>query len=348
MHILLLGGSNAGVRDGWAAQLAGLRAEDVVENRFLGAVGSLYGLMALMKREREGAPLPDRVILEYCLNDILLAEARVLPRALVTDTLAAIVDFCARKRLPLIFLCLEPRPDAGGARRPAIRRIERLYAAAARRAGLPCLRLRDILGETLTPAHYQDENHLTTATALRVADGLQAAIGANIAPPAPARGRARFTYVDARQAIAAGPCALCEKSSRVFEGPFLEMARGSSSLWPGDGRLAGLLLQSGDMSGAYRIRAGARDFRKNPRSQMQEIVRNLVLLHYSTRRPLVSGSLEIDMPEDEAALMRLPEDTGLLAAPAAAPFTEQTLDIHGVMLWRKRGPIERLLDFFGR
>jgi hypothetical protein len=47
-------------------------------NGFLGAVRSLYGLMRLQKREQERAPLPDIVLFEYTLNDILLVSRKAI------------------------------------------------------------------------------------------------------------------------------------------------------------------------------------------------------------------------------------------------------------------------------
>lgn len=349
MNILLLGGSNAGMRDGWAAQFAAKAASHGVENRFLGAVGSLYGLMALLKRKREGAPLPDLVIFEYCLNDILLVDAGVLDAPLIVDALDAVVDFCARERMALLFLNLKPRPV--GKPRKAVSRVEPLYRNAARRGGFPCLWLDEMIPGELTPAHFQDENHLTVEASARVADAILAAVDAGAGAVVPQRApetAPRFDYVEANQATTHGPCRLQELSSRVFDGPFLEIARGGWSYWRGEGRLVGLMLQSNDRSGVYSIRAGAQMYRKNPRSQMQDVVKNLMLLHYATRAIHADGEVEIAMPGDEAALMALPEDATLLPAPAAAPFAAQTLDIHGLMFWRKRSFVERLRGLVGR
>jgi len=344
LKILLLGGSNAGIRDGWAAQLADNAPDFAVDNRFLGAVGSLYGLMALMKMEREGAAFPDLVIFEYCLNDILLREAGVLKLALVDDALDAVIDFCARKGVALLFLCLEPRPIEGGRPRKAIPRIGNLYAAAARRRSVSCLWLRDIFPEGLTPSHFQDENHLTNSSAGRVAGRVETTIRSGVPAPPSETGSAPspFCYVDATQARVTGPCRTHSLSTRVFEGPFLEIARGGASYWPGMGNLAALMLRSNDMSGVYSIRSAGAAFRKTPRSQMQDIVGNLMLLHYVAGTIPASGEVEIAMPADEAALMSLPANKGLLEAPSAAPFEAQTLDIHGVIFWRKPSLAARL------
>jgi hypothetical protein len=349
MKILLLGGSNAGIRDGWAAQFAERAIGHSVENRFLGAVGSLYGLLALLKRAREGVEAPDLVVLEYCLNDILLVEADMLEGALIDDALDAVVDFCARAGMALLFLCLEPRPIDRRKPRKAIGRVQRRYAAAARRGAVPCLWLQEIFAHQLAAGHFQDENHLTADASGRVAGALLAAVECGVIPPGrPQRAPSRFDYVDAMGARVHGPCRLRHLSSRVFEGPFLEISRGGGGVWTGEGRLVGLMLQSNDKSGVYSIRAGSRALRKTPRSQMQEIVRNLMLLHYASRKIDVRGEVEIAMPDDESRLMKLPEDGTLLAAPAIAPFEAQTLDIHGLIFWRKRSLFERLRDLLRR
>lgn len=345
MKILLLGGSNAGVKDGWAVQFAERAHDHEVENRFLGAVGSLYGLMALLKRARDRAEAPDLVVFEYCLNDILLLDADVLEPALIEDALDAVMDFCADAGIGLFLLCLEPRPAER--QRSATTRVQKIYRETAQRRSVRALWLSDVFEQRLGPAQFQDENHLTTAAAGRVADVLLAALSPGV--PAPVRRHAaptRFSYVDTAEARFHGPCALRALSSRVFDGDFLEISRGGASVWPGEGRLAGLMLRSSDDSGVFKIQGTNAAFRKSPRSQMQELVRHLMLLHYPTRRILSHGEIEIAMPEDERGLMRLPEDRGLLIAPSIAPFEKQTLDIHGVIFWRKRTLIERLRDLF--
>ena len=46
--------------------------------------------------------------------------------------------------------------------------------------------------------------------------------------------------------------------------------------------------------------------------------------------------------------MRLPEDATLLAIPPTVKFEDQTLDIHGVMFWRRRSIVARMGAFFRR
>ncbi|MBM3655059.1 MAG: hypothetical protein FJX06_20065, partial [Alphaproteobacteria bacterium] len=169
MKILLLGGSNAGIRDGWAFQFQRQASAHEVENRFLGAVGSLYGLMALLRMEREGAAPPEVVIFEYCLNDILLFAANCLRQKLVADTLEGVAACCARRGIRLMFLCLDPCQTTSKELRGARRRARRLYTEAAARYATPAIWLEDIFPGGPTAAHYQDQNHLTVEASAAVA-----------------------------------------------------------------------------------------------------------------------------------------------------------------------------------
>ncbi|MEF3367036.1 hypothetical protein V3H18_10880 [Methylocystis sp. 9N] len=347
MKILLLGGSNAGTREGWAFQFQRQAVGHEVENRFLGAVGSLYGLMALLRMEREGDDVPDAIVFEYCLNDILLFAAGALKPPLVVDALRAIANICARRRIRLMFLCLAPRPSQARAARRRARRIRRLYAEAATRHATPCLWLEDAFPGGPTAAQFQDENHLTPEASARVAAvALEAIEGARI--PRAEGEEPPFDYIAATQARLEGACELRRLDSKVFEGLFIHLKRPSASFWPGCGRLVGLMLRSDEASGHYLIRAGSRSFRKNARSRMQDIVRHLMLLHYATRRPWTDEGVEIAMPADEAALMAIAEDATPLAVAPTAAFAAQTLDIHGLMFWRKRSLLARLAAYLRR
>jgi|GEM_PF-3879569 len=347
MKILLLGGSNAGMREGWAFQFQRQASAHEVENRFLGAVGSLYGLLALLKMERDATASPDVVIFEYCLNDILLFAAGCLRASLVADTLEAIAACCARRRIRLMFLCLDPRPTASKALRSATRRAHRLYADAATRYATPAIWLNEIFAGSPTAAHYQDENHLTVDASTAVAAAVLSRIDDARVPLAP-NAEVRFDYVDATQAQRRGACELRHIGSKVFEGGFVRLKRPSECHWPGSGRLVALMLRSDDSSGEYLIRAPRCVYRKNPRSKMQEIVANLMLLHYVTRAIATDRGVAIAMPDDEAALKRAPEDATLLAIPPTADFLDQTLDIHAAIFWRPRSIASKIAALLRR
>lgn len=342
MNILLLGGSNAGMREGWAFQFQRQALEHQVENRFLGAVGSLYGLMALLKMEREATPPPDVVIFEYALNDILLFAAGCLRPSLVADTLEAIAACCARRGIRLLFLCLDPRPAESKGLRDAQRRAHRLYAAAARRYGTPVIWLDDVFSGARTAAHYQDENHLTVEASAAVAAVVLKRIG-EAREPSARDAEIRFDYVDATQARLSGACEICHIESKVFDGAFIRLKRGGACFWRGSGRLVALMLRSDETSGEYLLLAPRqRAYRKNPCSKMQEIVPKLVLLHYVTRVIDTKVGVGVGMPYEEAALRRAPEDATLLSVPPTAHFSDQTVDIHAVIFWRPRSLVKRL------
>jgi hypothetical protein len=347
MKILLLGGSNAGMREGWAFQFQRQASAHEVENRFLGAVGSLYGLMALLKMEREGTPAPDVVIFEYCLNDVLLFAAGCLDARLVADTLEAIAAHCARRGIRLMFLCLDPRPSDSRALRAATRRARRLYIEAADRCAAPALWLDEIFPGGPAPSHYQDENHLTVEASAAVAAATLSRIEDARLPSAP-DAEIRFDYVDATQAQRSGACEPHHIGSKVFSGAFIRLKRPAECHWPGRGRVVALMLRSDDASGEYLIRAPACAYRKNPRSKMQEIVANLMLLHYVSRKIVTDCGVSVALPDDEAAQKRAPEDATLLAIPPTAPFLDQTLDIHAVIFWRSRSIAQRIAAFFRR
>ncbi len=130
MDILLLGGSNAGLHYGWAAQFEAIVPEHRVTNRFLGAVGSLYGLMRLLRLGEGQEPPPQLVIFEYALNDAVLLDAGWLRVDLLEDTLREVAELCREKSLPLLLLCLEPRPDAPARVAAATRRTHGLLPQA--------------------------------------------------------------------------------------------------------------------------------------------------------------------------------------------------------------------------
>jgi hypothetical protein len=347
MKILLLGGSNAGMREGWAFQFQRQASAHEVENRFLGAVGSLYGLMALLKMEREGTPAPDVVIFEYCLNDVLLFAAGCLDPRLVADTLEAIAAHCARRGIRLMFLCLGPRPTDSKALRGATRRARRLYIEAADRYASPALWLDEVFPGGPATSHYQDENHLTVEASVAVAAAALSKIEDARLPSAPGA-EIRFEYVDATQAQHSSAGERQHIGSKVFDGEFIRLKRPGECHWPGRGRLVALMLRSDDASGEYLIRAPGCAYRKNPRSKMQEIVANLMLLHYVSRKIVTDCGVSVALPDDEAAQKRAPEDATLLAIPPTAPFLDQTLDIHAVIFWRPRSIAQRIAALFRR
>ena len=67
-----------------------------------------------------------------------------------------------------------------------------------------------------------------------------------------------------------------------------------------------------------------------------------MLLHYVRAQSVAKEDLEISMPAEEDALMRLPEDRTFHGAPSEAPFAAQKLEIAGVMFWSGAPWLRRL------
>jgi hypothetical protein len=101
------------------------------------------------------------------------------------------------------------------------------------------------------------------------------------------------------------------------------------------------MLRSQENSGMYTLRAGGATLKKNAQTQITEVLPNPMLLHYVTGRLVSDGWLEIAMPGDERALGDAFDRT-VLEKPPQAPFPDQTLEINGVMFWRRRPSLARL------
>ena len=208
MDILLLGGSNTGAHDGWAAQFEAIVPEHRVTNRFLGAVGSLYGLMRLLRLGEGHEPPPQLVIFEYALNDAWLLDAGWLRVDLLEDTLREVAELCRERSLPLLLLCLQPRPHGTARVAAATRRAMTCYRRLAERHGLhPCVTLDEALGGVRFE-DYVNQLHLTPAASIRVAEHLAATLrGASIPVPRSAKAaRPSFRFVPAREPLTSGPC----------------------------------------------------------------------------------------------------------------------------------------------
>jgi hypothetical protein len=343
VHILLLGGSNAGVHFGWAKTLAKLVPQHEVENSFLGAVGSLFGLLRLLKLQRENRPRPDVVLFEYALNDGILYDGKSLTAELLEDTLEDVVAFCAAESLPLLFLCLASRPLGDGRLSPTSHYIDGFYHRAARRRRMATpLTLTDILGD-VDVSHYVDPFHLGEASSRLVAEAVAQRLRSPIPVPSGPRRTLSFDYVEASHAHCDEGVTLSEIGSPVFQGVFVELARGQASRWPCAGRLASIMALSNESSGFFRIRAEGEALRKNAQSKMCENVPQLIMMYYVVSRLRADGEIVIDMPANESDLTQLPHDPTLMERPPNAPFATQTLLVNAIMVQREAPLTQRLL-----
>ena len=363
MHIHLLGGSNTGIWNGWAHHFVIMAERDLgarVTNGFLGAVGSLYGLLQLQKLVREGAPLPDAIVFEYALNDIVLVHGDVVSLSLVRETLMDVCGFCVRRGVTLQYLCLEPkalrsfRPFHRG------RRVRPIYDAAALRHGLPApLSQHEAMGRNVLDGDYLDEHHLTPDASRAVAEALVrrlsapplAAAAGRVPKAEPRKAGPAFDYVDATQASVAGRAWPSTCDMTILKGPVVELRRPSSARWPATGRLVGVLLRARPTSGWYRITVEGAVRRKNACGSDLKLLPEVVTLHYPHVWRRVRAAVEIAMPDDEAGLMRLGEDVSPMPLDPEPPFADQELAVFGLILWRGPSGFDRVaeaLDFCRR
>ncbi len=346
MHIHLIGGSNTGIWDGWAHHFVISAEREMgarVTNGFLGAVGSLFGLFRLHRLEREGAPLPDIVVFEYTLNDIVFANGRVLSSRLVRETLLDAADFCVRAGIALQFLCLEPRDLRG---RGVSRRVTRTYQDAAATYGLPApLTQREAMARDLVDGDYLDLHHLTPEASRTVAEALLrrlSGLAPGATPPRALRPRRTFEFVDATRAVAAGRAWSSTCQTAVLSGPVIEMRRPSSATFPVSGRLAGVLFRSRRSSGWYRIGVGRALRRKNACESALSFLPEVISMQYPRLRAQALGAVEIAMPDDERELMRLSCDRSPMPWGPEPPFAEQELALFGVIVWREAAGFARV------
>ena len=339
--ILLLGGSNAGMTEGWAYHFAPRAAERgwLVENGFLGAVGSLYGVLALHKRISDGLPWPEIIVFEYMLNDLILANARTISPFLVRDCLDEVGRLCAQRGVKLFILGLEPRAGRPPSAIGPTARIRRIYSRASRLTpALGGLFIERALGRLPGPEDYIDDNHLTPRVSEQIADALVAELEPcmRVAAPVAATGaqfRAGFCYVSAGEASLEGQASRGRVNTRVFRGQTVEMSRPALSLWQGEGRLIGLLICADATSGAYRITAGPWRRRKNAASEVLDLLGKFVTLHYLADPPPRGATIAIEMSDDEAELEATATEAVPLERAARTPFDSQTLKVYGLIFW---------------
>jgi hypothetical protein len=341
---MILGGSNSGPKGGWAAALARIAPEHRIENKFLGAVGSLFGLLRLLKSRREGAKPPEVIVFEYTLNDSVWLMGKNISLKLVEATLHDVVTICARERIRLLFLCLAVRPPEPEGEAELSMFMNQFYRSVAlSRGAADCLLQADILGG-VAQSQYVDWLHIGPEAAEKVAQAVAARLRAPIpVPRVAARGRG-FFYLDAAEARIEGAATRLALSSSVFDGPFLELARGGRSFWAAKGRLVAIMLRSTERSGTYRISAKGRAIRKNAQSLARDAAPNLMTLHYIAGEFPSASTVAIEMPDSEAELMALPYDLTLMDGPPFKPFEEQALEINGIMVHRPPSLIRRAID----
>lgn len=330
--ILVLGGSNAGLYFGWAAQLKNLLPKIDFENAFLGGSGSLYGLLYLLKLVERNEQPPDLILFEYTLNDIVFLEACQLEKELLIATLREILSICASLQIRILFLGLTPKPKGYifHTNHP-VRVVKKLYYRSLKREHQE--NFID-LNATLN-LDYLDDHHLTEASSISVGQYLAQHLTKKeiktlpktfICPP-------NFKFLEPFEATLLESCELKEVSTPVYTGEFLEIMRGGRARYTQRGRLAGLLIRATEKTGIYTLSTQALSLKKSAQSTMREIVPNLILMH-NIATPLFSDDeIEIALPKTEKELIFLPEDRSLLVCASPTAFEEQSLEIGALLFW---------------
>lgn len=345
MRLLLIGGSNTGLRRGWARQLESLMPEVEIDNQYLGAVGSLFGLLRLLKMKRDGRTKPDLVIFEYALNDTFLMVGNEIDAPFLQCILENVVTFCAIEGIGLVFLCLSLPPAAGGRQTIGSIYIDELYKAAAARRGVNCIFQIEILGR-VNRADYVDPSHLAEEPSRKIAQAVRDQVRAGVSLPNGRTRRLSFEYLDAGQATISGPARREDIITPVFAGEFIKLERGARADWSFSGRLVGIVIRSTVESGYYRITVEDKSLRKNAQSAGREIVPNLVTMqHLQIRRWARSGA-SVELPNNELLLMELEGGLSFTERPPLVPFSDQTLEVAGILIWRKQSPLRRVLESF--
>lgn len=344
MHVLILGGSNSGPKNGWASELARIAPEHRIENNFLGAVGSLFGLLRLLKLRRDGGERPDVVVFEYTLNDTAWLIGHNITLELVEETLQDVVTFCAQEGLRLLFLCLCVRPPEPEGEVELSSFMDAVYRKIALgRGAADCLLQGDIMGG-VSQRHYNDWLHIDLQTSSKIAEAVAARLKEPIAVPRGARRGTSFLYLDAASARVQRGGALAAYKSTVFEGPVAVLRRGGRCAFEFRGRLVALLIHSSKESGWYEVASGDRLFRKNAQSLARENLPSFITLHYLAQAMPEAYRAVIHMPECEEALMALPVDLTLMEGPPSVSFEEQTLEIAGIVVRQKRSWTRKAID----
>ncbi len=345
MRILTLGGSNTGIKIGWAAHLKSLAPEYEIANRFLGGVGSLFGLLTLLRLPEEDRP--DVIVFEYTLNDTLLFVGQLIHPDFTAKVLHEIMTICARRNISLLFLCLCVRPCEGESISEGSQYMFDLYKNAATSRGAPCIMLTDVAPD-FSFSDYVDSVHLAAELSQRVAEAVATRLKQPMAPPNGKDREKSFFLADVASARVVGPHAREYLQSPVFSGAFLLLKRGGRIYLDIPGRIVAIMLRSTENSGIYRIRAGRALIAKNAQSVIRKDVPELMTLHYVTATMPETFRTIIDLPKDERELRAIKYDATFMECDCAAPFVDQSIEINSAIFYRDPDRPHRLKRRFFR
>ena len=110
MTLIVVGGSNSLLKDGWVARLATRFPDEDIVNLSIGAAPSLMGYYRLLTSHH--CPQGATLIWEYALNDEEFIAARDADPAMVLRYVGLILDLCRQRGLHVLGLALATRSHA--------------------------------------------------------------------------------------------------------------------------------------------------------------------------------------------------------------------------------------------
>lgn len=195
--IVILGGSNSLLTDGWVDRLKAIHPNsDGILNLSIGAATTAMGLYRLLSCTE--LPEDPVIVWEYALNESNYFT-RLRSSAAMLHHLEWLLELCARRSYRVLPLIMHNRSEAGANEDNAYRR--RLAETLAAHRLIP-LDLRQFWREGFshldTSTLYKDEPHYSTATGFlpAVADAVMAQADRARVPDGAARTRQRFADRD--------------------------------------------------------------------------------------------------------------------------------------------------------
>jgi hypothetical protein len=291
VDVLLVGGSNTGLRDGWARQFEKLATRHRVTNAFLGATGSLYGLVNLMAVS--DLSKVDVVIFEYTLNDAIFVNYGVQDQQLIQICLEQVAAVCRANDIRLILLTLNRRDDFPVASEDT-RLVNETYLSVAKAWGLEVVSLRDLISNHARIADCPIDSlfdgtgvHLSQSLAEIIAEAVLAAVQGRpqvtLDLPAPSR-RHEIIYIPATTADLFGKTLFVDRRTAAFKGRFLRLAGDARCQFNGAGELIALLVNSRQESGWLTLETDDGACAKNTHSTWTRPGTDRIIMQYMTKK----------------------------------------------------------------
>ena len=270
MRILLLGGSNTGKVDGFAAALRDRYGPSAIVNRFLGASTSLYGtLMADRHLIASGAT---HIVFEYAINDASFVKNNAYDPATLRWTLSLVCSNAAQHGARVLFVVMCPRYCLRDYVKGRATVVD-IYRSVAAEYGASVFDVTAYLLETMTfeelPQAYADDMHYRSDCARAFGDVICDQLSAGtVAPLAWPEGivpgyRQEIDFIPATDMRVIGEAVPVNVRTTAIEGTALRLGRGSSVEFQAPGTLLGIVANTFENSGYIRFSINGTQVIKN-------------------------------------------------------------------------------------